>query len=433
MALDEGGNAAAGLRGYEPRKEVLLETLAEIIESHEKLQIWNDATEAAINAESENANQTLVHNIRLTAALILASGRSVSSQNFELMRALNISDQTLSASELAKGFVAGTLQEITLPVRTLAEMQRPEDMRLEHAQRRADALEASVMQIGANTLTMASLAAENVKVAWNHPEKLAVALNDKMDGAYASYQSKLNEVPDSLAKGLMHESAEQSLGASFGVAAIGMFRKAATSSGRLMRDFSEQMTFTDMSSAVKSVEYKPDNQHFIIGHVINGTLRYEIKKSDGDRWGHGNEMLASMIDKFEKNGIDIKRMQGAMMTEGPSSSVGRQYLNAIAAGHTPEEAAFMTLTGQQAKALGMNHVIVPPMSPVDNSLHPLFTKEPPVKKIDDTRSSADELTSKEVIIGQLKSLGLPVDKEQMVIAHVDKNFDVSAREDTRTL
>lgn len=433
MALDEEGNAASGLHGYEPRKELSVGTLAEIIESHEKLQIWNDATEAAINAEGGNTNLLLIHNIRLTAALVLASGRNVSSQNFELMRALNISDQTLSATELAKGFVAGTLQEITLPARALAEMQRPEDMRLEHAQKRADALEAAVMQLGSNTLTMASLATESVKSAWDHPEKMTVALKDKVEGVYADYQSQLNEVPQNLAKGLMHENAEQTLGAGFGVAAIGMFRKAATSSGRLMRDFSEQMKFTDMSSAVKSVEYKPDSQHFIIGHVINGTLRYEIKKSDGDRWGHGNEMLTSMVDKFQQNGVDIKRMQGAMMTEGPSSSVGRQYLNAIAAGHTPEEAAFMTLTGQQAKALGMNHVIVPPMSPVDNSLHPLFSKEPTVNKIDDKRSSADELTSKDVIIGQLKSLGLPADKEQMVIAHVDKNFDISSREDALKL
>lgn len=440
MELDEGVDSsgrlhsdnAAQLRGYDPRKEVSLEILAGIITSHEKLHRWNDATESALDADEKREDVTLIQNIRNTAVLIALTGRSVSSQNFELMRAMNISDSTLSASALAKGFAEGALEEVMLPVRALAEMQQPSDMNLEHAKKRAEELENSILQIGSQALDVAVTATHHAKSALEHPENIANSLANVTHGAYGSYLAHVDQLPTAIARGLMDKNAEQTLGFGFGVATVGMLRNTAASSGRLMRDFSEQMNFRFMGNTgnVSTVEYKPDNTHFIIGHVIGGTLRYEIKKSDGDLLGHGNEMLASMIEKFKQNGVVIERMQGAMMTEGPSSSIGRQYLNALAAGHTLEEAAFMTLTGQQAKALGMDHVVVPPMSPMDKSLHPLFSKEPPARKSDEQRSSFDQPTDKDKIIGQLKSLGLTSDKEQMVIAHVEEKFDIQSREDS---
>lgn len=419
-------------QNVDPQTLVSTDELTAIVASHEKLQRWNDAAELALATDAKLEDTTLIQNIRNTAALIASSGRSVSSQNFELMRAMNISDSTLSLSALAKGFAEGTLDEMMLPVRRLAELQQPGDMNPEHAKKRAEALENSIMQIGSQALDVAATATHHAKSAWEHPENIANSLSNTARGAYVSVQSHVDQLPITIASGLMDKNAEQALGFSFGVATVGMLRNTAASSGRLMRDLSEKMDFSPMGNTgrVSKVEYKPDNEHFISGFVIGGTLRYEIKKSDGDRWGHGNEMLASMIDKFKKNGIEIERLQGAMMTEGPSSSIGRQYLNAIAVGHTKEEAAFMTLTGQHAKAMGMNHVIVPPMAPMDKSLHPLFSKEPPVPKPDDQRSSLDSPTDKDVIVGQLKSLGLPPEKEQMVIAHVEKRFDIQSRDDS---
>lgn len=414
---------------YDPLQAASKEELAEIISSHEQLQQWNDATENALRKQEEGQlNTVLVQNIRATAALVLLSGRSFSSQNFELLRAMNLSEKTLSSTALVSGFAEGAFKAVTSPMRTLAEHQQPSDMNLEHARKRSAALEDSIMQLGSRSLDALAGAVQIAKSAWNHPEKISGTLSSAVQATLNEYQQGVNEIPKILAEGLSSRNAEQVLGNSLGVAAIGMIRNTVTASGRKMRDFSEHMKFyPDLEdidgTKLQRVFYNPIDGHSINGYVdMQGQLHYHIIKSDGERFGHGDEMFASMLEKFRQHGVEVQSIRDVWRTGGRDSTNGLQYLDAISRGLPPEEAAFETFTGRQAKALGMENAFVPPSE--TGTFKPIFTKS----EIEHQGQSGSQ-NARDVIVEHIKTLGLPRDKEQSVIDHVDQKFGGATHED----
>lgn len=427
------GTNATQSQDIDAYKPVSQEELAAIVASHERLLQWNNATESALDMIEGEADAQLVQNIRNTAAIIATSGRSVASQDFELMRSMNISDRTLSNAALFKAFAEGSLDEVMSPLRKLAEMmQQPADMNLQHSKMRAEALENAIMQAGSNALDIAEVAGNYLESALTDPDHAVDALNVAMKHVQHGYEAQIDQLTKNMAQSLMDENAEQALGYSFGVATVGMIRNTMTKAGRMSRDFSDDMKyFPDekdfQGKDMKRVFYNPIEGHSINGHVnADGQLHYHIIKSDGDKYGHGNEMFKSMIEKFHKNGVEIHSIRDTWRVNGRDSTNGLQYLEAISAGYSPQEAAFKTFTGRQASDLGFRGVDMPTAEP---PFKPIFTKQPSIGGVDQ-QGRLDNLTNQDLIVGQIKSLGLPADKEQMVIAHVEKNFDIQSRDDS---
>lgn len=122
-----------------PYTPVSATDLAVIVSSHDLLQAWNNLNDSALRAEGERRNAQLINNIQSTAALIAQTEKVISSQNFELMRALNLYDQTLSPVDIAKGFLGGIGNKLTDIAKQATAFTESEDMNLQHAQAREDA------------------------------------------------------------------------------------------------------------------------------------------------------------------------------------------------------------------------------------------------------------------------------------------------------
>lgn len=418
-------NTTSSSKTYNPREPISTEDLAAIITSHDKLQAWNNATEAALkkDAEDKNTDTTLIQNIRNTAALIISSERSTFSQNFELRHARNLSDSTLSTFATTKAFTEGIVYEATSPIRELVNFQQPSSMNLNESNKRVDDLENMIMYYGTQALDLVKQAPTAISNAasftWGNPDLIVKNIASAANNTLESYSQNIKKLPTVIASGLTNKNPEQAIGFSSGVIAFGAIKEMYGSVGHKIRDFSEHMSFEFQGAKrnISTVTYSPAPGHLIKGHVINGSLRFDVMKADGERYGYGGEMFASMIKKFEANGVKIDSIQAAWETTGPKSTNGRQFLNAEASGLSREEAAFKTFTGQQAKTLNMDKVIVPPMAPIDNTIHPLYFKSK------DQHSSIDPQTAVSVVIEHLKTLGFSPEKEQIAIAHVEQKLD----------
>jgi hypothetical protein len=433
-AIDQStstSNSKITLKSYNPRKPSSVEDLAIIIASHDKLLAWNNATEIALkfDARSKNTDTTLIQNIRNTAALIISSERSTFSQNFELRRARNLSDSTLSTSEILGGFAEGILYEATAPIRKMVDIQQPSSMKLSDSNKRVDDLENMIMLFGSRALEIVKQIPTTISYTasftWKNPDVMAKSIAKAANNTLETYSHSIDKIPSVIAHGLKSNNPEQAIGFSSGVIAFGVIKEAFGSTGKKMRDFSKDMSFEfqDAAGNISKVAYAPMHGHLITGHVSNGTLRFDVMKADGERYGYGGEMFASMIKKFEDNGVKIDRIQAAWETEGPKSTNGRQFLNAEASGLSRKEAAFKTFTGQQAETLNMDDVIVPPMVPIDKTIHPLYFRSK------DQHSSLDSQTVVDAVVTHLKTLGLPPEKEQIAVAYVELKRQVNLSHD----
>ena len=419
---------------YNPRIPISTEDLTTIIASHDKLQAWNNTTEIALKFDNKgnHPDHALLQNIRNTAALIISSGRNTHSQNFELKRAIALSDTTLSISKIAGSFAQGVLHEATTPARELVELQHPSSMKLSESNKRVQDLENAIMHFGSQALdfikqTPAAIS-NAASHAWKNPDTLIENITEATSKTLAASSKKLDQIPGIVANGLTNSDPEQDIGFNSGAIAFGIIKEALSSSGHKIRDFSKHMKFYPdeedfQGNKMRRVFYNPTEGHSINAYVdMNGQLHYHIIKSDGDRYGHGNEMFASMVEKFEQNGVVIRSIKDTWRVNGRDSTNGLQYLEVLAAGLPPEEAAFLTFTGKQAKALGITNVVVPPAEP-GSPFKPVFTKPGDEHSRLDSRSAAD------TVVSHLKTLGLPPEKEQMAIAHVEQKFQVSNSRD----
>jgi hypothetical protein len=245
---------------YNLRKPISEEDLAIIIASHDKLLAWNNAAEIALkfDARSKNTDTTLIQNIRNTAALIISSERSTFSQNFELRRARNLSDSTLSTSEMVGSFVEGVLYEATSPARAIVNLQQPSSMKLSEANKRSDALENMVMHYGSQALDIVKqiptsitnaasftlgnpdVVAKNIINTANEPPDL---VKKYITDTQKIFSQSLDRIPSVITHGLKGSNPEQAIGFNSGVIAFGIIKEAFGSTSHKVRDFSKHMTF----------------------------------------------------------------------------------------------------------------------------------------------------------------------------------------------
>jgi hypothetical protein len=419
---------------YNPREPISTEDLATIITSHDKLQAWNNATEAALekDAEDKNTDARLIQNIRNTAALIISSERSTFSQNFELRHARNLSDSTISTLATTKAFAEGVLYEATSPIRELVNFQQPSSMNLNESNKRVDDLESMIMYYGTQALDLVKQAPTAISNAasftWENPDLIAKNIANAANKTLETYSQSIDKIPSVITHGLKSSNPEQTIGFNCGVIAFGVIKETFSSAGHKVRDFSKHMTFYPneedfQGNKMRRVFYNPTEGHSINAYVdMNGQLHYHIIKSDGDNYGHGNEMFASMVEKFEQNDVEIRSIKDTWRVNGRDSTNGLQYLEAITSGLPPDEAAFLTFTGKQAKALGITNVVVPPTAP-SSPFKPVFTKS------GEDHSSIDSQTVADAVVSHLKTLGLPPEKEQIAIAHVELKRQVNISHD----
>lgn len=131
---------------------------------------------------------------------------------------------------------------------------------------------------------------------------------------------------------------------------------------RSMRDFSGKMKFIKEGmgeNGPASVVHLMNGEGVISGSVnTEGRLGYLVIKGKGEGAAHGDEMFASMVKKFRDNGLDIHEVKDVWISQSGMDTNWRQFMNAVHAGATPEQAAMHTFTGKQAQKLGMTRAEV---------------------------------------------------------------------------
>ncbi len=377
----------------DPRKPASRETLQAVLDSHDRLKAWNDQIEAVMEDGRALQDGVLMNNVRTAAALLITSGRTVDSQNFELMRVMQLNDRTLSGPAMAEGFMQGVLHEAGKPGQRLLDALAPSDMNLAHASQRSQALQHQPAELATQAIDAATRLAEHVQQAASEPERLADRMKASIDAMPQAYAEALDQVRQELAERVRQPDASHALGYQMGLAAAGIVREASDPGrkaerldeladtvatkpdelartlgggafppeGRTQRDFSGAMHFEKavetLDGPMSRVHYQPAEGHSINALVDrNGQLHYHIIKSDGERHGHGDEMFASMVRKFEENGVEITGLRDIWRLNGRDSTNGRQYREALERGDSAETAAFRTFSGVQARELGLNRV-----------------------------------------------------------------------------
>lgn len=346
--------------------------LATIVATHDLLQAWNNLNENALKAEGNPASTQLINNIQSTAALIAQTEKVVSSQNFELMRALNLYDKTLSATDIAKGFVGGMGDKLTDIAKQAIAFTEPSDMNLQRAQTRTHAL-----------LSKPQKTADAVSYLWHHTNVIPEA-----------FQAELSEARQHLAQSMVGEHAGVTIGAELGAAAASIFinsinptnkAKVITNSAessaeksmnwhdythliggglhppplKPMRDFSDDMHFVKPLTQYDQsrVIYEPNLSHKIIAsNLPEYGMTYLIKTLDNrEKYGSGTELFLSAIKKFHTNGVDITHIRSTW-NEGALGTNWQQFMDARLAGETIEQAAKHTFGGKMAEKLGLTSV-----------------------------------------------------------------------------
>lgn len=350
--------------------------LTDIIGDHDRLKAWNDLNDQALSAASNEPDHQVVKNIQATAALIMRQEKIIASQNFELMRAMNLFDKTLSAIDLAEGFAKGSLNALQDKARETFTFITPSDMNLKHSQARGDEVMNTPMKL-----------AEAAREISQHPGMAAKAMQ-------VQYQTQITETVFNLAASMSDTNPSEAVGAAIGVALSGMVINGLTPAGkgkmltmsaekviakptnwheyatllgggsyppplRSSRDFSDLMQIESYKFIKEKarVSYTPGKIHKIVADLYPGEgMSFLIKaKGNRDQHGSGTEMFLSMTKKLHENGIDIPSIK-ASWQEGELGANWQQFMEAYHAGATPTQAFKQTFTGRMAERLGLTSV-----------------------------------------------------------------------------
>lgn len=374
------------MKPLDPLQRMNHAELANIVSSHDRLQQWNSSLEAALNAGGDHPAPALLSNIRETASLIIASGRQVSSQNFELMRALNLNDRVLSLPELIEGMGQGAMASVRS---RLPEPVVSSDMNLAHSQARVETLEVSTQQ---------KIEAISSAAAWamDHPGQFAEAVSQVPKKFASDYQRSVAHLQTNMAQTMSNPNSSQSLGLVLGAGmthvaaeALDPFKKLESvgevandlagvrqhldkaaslgwedfaklgagtvpGGGRTMRDFSEQFSFYPLP---REVYYREGPNFFQSGVSLGGEHSVLIISKDGPNFGYGTELHLSALKVYHNHGIEITSHDGNWPRK-PDYTNWQQYDAGIEAGLAPEQAAMNTFSGRMARESGLTRATV---------------------------------------------------------------------------
>lgn len=362
-----------------PYAPVSAADLATIVASHDLLQAWNNLNENALKAEGKVLSAQLISNIQSTAAFIVQTQKIVASQNFELMRALNLYDQTLSPTDIAQGFFTGVNDKLTDVAKQAMAFTEPADMRLQHAQARTDALLKKPQKI-----------ANAISQLWQHPNTIP-----------ATFQAELSGMRNQMAQNMVGEHAGLAIGNKLGaaVASITINSISLVNKGKVitnvaesttekpmawhdyatlvggglhppplkpMRDFSDEMRFLRPYTQYgqSRVTYEPSLSHKIIAEIHPGYgMTYLIKAlDDREKYGSDTELFLSAMKKFQTHGVEINRIKSTW-DKGELGTNWQQFINARQAGETVEHAVKHTFGGKMAGKLGLTSVNIKKVNP----------------------------------------------------------------------
>lgn len=338
---------------YNPHAPILNTELTRIIQSPEKLKLWNHAVEQALEKQPD---EQVIQNVRATAALIILSEKSIASQNFELMRAMQLFDSTLSIKDV--GLAAGQSIKNTLvsKVSDALTPAEPESMNLASAQARSQALLETPK-------TLATGIYNTLHTVWQNPHIV-----------YESAQHIVTGIKTQLAQGVSSSNPSNALGALIGAGGVNLALNTVNplkkmqwaeyantlGSGTVLphaipyRDFSDKITFKKSSLGGSEFNFQPENNHQITG-VINedSELFFTIQaKGDREKNGSGSDLFLSMFNASVKNNIPIKTIYAAWWP-GELGTNHTQFLNIYYSGASIRDAAAGTFTGKMATKLGL--------------------------------------------------------------------------------
>lgn len=186
---------------YNPHAPILKTELTRIIQSPEKLKLWNHAVEQALKKQPD---EQVIQNVRATAALIILSEKSIASQNFELMRAMQLFDSTLSIKDV--GLAAGQSIKNTLvsKVSDALTPAEPESMNLANAQARSQALLETPKTLAAGVYN-------TLHTVWQNPHIV-----------YESAQHMVTSIKTQLAQGVSSSNPSKALGTLIGAGGVNL-------------------------------------------------------------------------------------------------------------------------------------------------------------------------------------------------------------------
>lgn len=378
------------MKPLDPQQPVSPAELAAIVASHDRLQQWNTLVEAALTASSDRPAPGLLSNIRETARLIIESGRHVSAQNFELMRAMNIHDRTLSIPEVMEGVGQGALDYIR---EKFPQPVASGDMSLAHSKAHVAALESSLKQ-GYSALSHAAA------MAMDHPAQFAAAVAEIPEKVASDYQQSITHLQTGMAQAVNSQDPSRSLGLVLGAGMTQVvgetfdpFKKlekgadaandlaqaeqrldqvpdmaasmrwedfaklgagTVPGGGRINRDFSEKFRFYPLP---REVYYREGPNFFQSGVSLDGEHSILIISQDGPGYGYGDELHKAALKVYHNHGIEITAHDGNWPKK-PNYTNWRQYDAGLAAGLTPQQAALNTFSGKMARESGLTRATV---------------------------------------------------------------------------
>lgn len=382
----------------DPHAPVSADELAAIVASHDHLQAWNDRIEQALKSVGDHPDSQVLKNIHSTAALIVQNGRSVSSQNFELMRALNLYDQTLSPIEMAAGFVEGGVKKMLDKASQATAFTEPGDMNIQRSHARVDKLLDAPQEL-----------AEAAKTILLHPEMIP-------DHLHQAIHTQITDARHTLASTMIETHPSYAMGAVMGGAVTGLLIDRFNTAGKLVslaskvekaapmpdewqayatllgggmhpprpkpiRDFSEWMKLESpmFKGGQTHLTYDAgESQKINLAVLPKSGMTFMINTvEDREKYGTGTEVFLSAVKKLHNNGVDINQIRGDW-TDGDLGTNWQQFMSAYHAGATLEQASKQTFTGRMAERLGLTTVDVSRVSwaleTEYSTLYPIFKR-----------------------------------------------------------
>lgn len=352
-------------RTLNPSQPVSEVDLLAIISSPHKLKHWNDLNEQALlNAPDKQ----VIQNIRATASLIVLKEKSIASQNFELMRAMNLFDDTLDAKETVKGMFSSSANTLLQTAKDKLSAPESGDMNLTHSQTRSQAL----AEIPSKTIAATYAAAQ---VAWQNPEIVSTTFK-----RISSIQ--VDTVKTQLAQSMASENPSYAVGTVLGTSVTQLTISTLDPAKKLhwnqyanalgtgtvppplkpYRDFTGRMDIDENPRGDPFIKYMPSKKHYIDSRAIESevdnafALEYQIEaKSSKEPHGTGAEMFLSTIKKYHEEGMNISKLYG-LWQPGKLGTNHSQFIDAIHNGANLEQAATRTFTGKMASKIGLTHV-----------------------------------------------------------------------------
>lgn len=384
----------------DPHNVVSSGVISDIVSSPDQWLAWNKALEQALN---QSPDKYVIENIRATAAVYAHTQGSVDTAHqgrhtLALYRAVHSKQDnhqriSFSIQDIATGFWRGVSNWVEKKTTS-------GDMNLEHSRSRGDPMSALLD----SPKTLLELAKKSVAVigrVTDEPSLVTKAGKLAIENTSRLIDAKSNQMAlTAVTAPNPAEASGEIMGVSAVVAAselamnINPFSRTSKAIdavdgamdavqdvsrmdmqllGKVMGDGSVPPTpprMLDLSdrehcylvklSEISKFDYKPELTHFILGSVEDGMMQYMIR-AGGDRTqsGYAKEMFLTMVEEFKQNGVKINQIDDYWPAKTAMTTNNHQFWANVDKGHSLEQAAKKTFTGQRAAEIGLSDVYIP--------------------------------------------------------------------------